>query len=237
MLGIGINEYVTIGSETKINEKGSLELHLKANLSESEVMQQVLQGKEISDGSVKLILFPTFKEDYETKVRKSVPQLMKDIQEYQKVLIEFLKIYLTSEQIEEHFSFKTMLGAAANEEAFVKGMATDTFVDKVYTHVASKFIEVLKKFSLFEHKETFRIKLWRQSAERAFPRIPGGFGKWIESMRIPYVFSAILETEYEKKEKKLNKDAVAPDAVPATETTQQANLFTPGNTEDELPFK
>lgn len=243
MLGIGINEYVHLASETKLNEKGQLELHLKAQMSDDEVLKQVMEGKEVRQGTVRLTLFPGFKVDFETKARKTSGQLVKEMQDYQKTLTEFLKIYLTTEQIEEHFSLKIMLGAAPNEAAFASGLKTDDFVDKVYTYISQKFIEVVQKFNLFEHRETFRIKLWRQSETKPYPKIPTGFGKWIESMRIPWtdasgkITSDLQMTDYEKKNKKLNADAPAPDATPAEEENK-ATLFTGrAEEEDDLPFK
>jgi hypothetical protein len=235
MVGIGVNDYCHIGNETKVNEKGNLEIQIKAaTLKEAEILKMVLEGKEITQGATRLTLFPNFKIDYNSKQRKSIGQLTKDIQDYQKQLIKFLKVYLTQEQIDAEFPLSVMLGAAANQDAFLAGLKTDEFVDKVYTHVSEKFIEVLRKFNLFENERTFRIKLWRQSETKNFPRIPGGFGEWIEPMDVPV--SKLGITEYEKTNGKLKTDAPAADAVPQETTEQATSLFNDKVEDDELPF-
>jgi hypothetical protein len=236
MIGIGINEFVHLGTDTKVNEKGILEIQLKsASLSDAETLQMVMDGKEISTGSTKLMMFPGFKEDYNTKKRKSNAQLVKELQDYQKLLIKFLKIYLTTDQIEEDFNLRIMVKAAPNEAAFAQGLSSDEFIDKVHTFISTKFVEVLKKYSLFQHAETFRIKLWRQSETKAFPRIPAGFGEWIESMRV--TATQLTPSKYEIDNKKLDNTPAAPDSVTKEEVEQEAvaNLY--GKAEDELPFK
>src|SRR4030042_591275 len=229
-VGIGINEYCHIGSDTKVNDKGNLELQIKAaSLSEAEILKMVLEGKEITQGAVRLTLFPNFKIEYNTKQRKSRGQLHQDSQNYQTILIKILKVYMTQEQIDTEFPLSVMLGAAVNQDAFVAGLKKDEFVDKVYTYVATKFVEVLTKFNLIENARTFRIKLWRQGETKNFPRIPAGFGEWIEPMDTPV--SKLGITEYEKTNGKLKTDAPVADVVPQETTDEAVSLF--NNKEDD----
>jgi hypothetical protein len=147
-------------------------------------------------------------------------------------LIKILKVYLTQEQIDAEFPLSIMLGAAPTQDAFVAGLKQDEFVDKVYTYVSNKFVEVLRKFNLIENTRTFRIKLWRQSETKNFPRIPGGFGDWIEPMDTPV--SKLGITEYEKTNSKLKTDAPVADAVPQETTDEAVSLF--NNKEDDEPL-
>jgi hypothetical protein len=187
MIGIGINEFVVLGNETKVNEKGTLELSLKTGkISEEEMMKLLMAGKDVGESSTKLLIFGPMTKAYEGNGRKTTQQIAKDLQDYQKQLSRFLEVYLTKDELTAQFGPSTIMDAAGvTPEAFLNGLKSDDFVAKVASAIAAKFISVCQQNHIFENEKSFRLKLWRQTAAKAFPRIPTGFDTWIEPMAVP----------------------------------------------------
>jgi hypothetical protein len=188
MVGIGINENVTISSETKINDKGTLELILKqGSLSEEEKVLASLGGNDVDDKSTKLLLFNPKLTNDSTGVVKAPGQIMKEIQDFRKQLAEFLLCYMTTEEVESLFgsNIPKTLSKIEDDKAFVVALKKDTTVDAITTGMVTLFVKLCKENNIFDSKKTFRLKLWRQKKEKNFPKLPAGFSKWVEPMDVP----------------------------------------------------
>jgi hypothetical protein len=240
MIGIGINEYVVLGNETDVNDKGTLQLVLKtAKLSETQVLELAMKGIDVGESSTKLLIFGPMIIDYTTKNRKTVQQIVKDMQDYQKQLNKFLEIYLTAEQIKEEFGPSLIMNITkiTDINAFATALKSDTFVNSTITSIAKTFVSLCKKYNVFESKNSFRIKLWRQTKEKAYPRIPTGFDTWIESMSVPT--PKVVASEYDKKDQggwyKLDPTPVQQDVVPQETIDTTQSIFSNPAVE-ELPF-
>jgi hypothetical protein len=239
MIGIGINEYVILSNQTKVNEKGTLELHLKTGkISDEEMIKLLEKGVDVGESSTKLLLFAPLTKTFEGS-RKTAQQLAKDMQDHIKLLSKFLEVYLAKEKIEELFSpAKIIEMSGVSAQAYLNGLKNDEFISGLYTKIAKKFVEVINKEGIVENKNSFRLKLWRQSATKNFPRIPTGFDTWIEPMNVPT--PKVVATTYDLTPftgsafHKLSTDAPLADAVPQVEQKKAEELFEPDTSVNTL---
>lgn len=240
MVGIGINSNVVIGSETNVNDKGTLELHLKNKSVSTKDALNMLRGEEdIQEGSCKLLVYPGYLVDYNTKERLSDATIIKNLQAYKNTLSKFLTIYMTKEQITEQFGPNAILGAAKDDVTFIAGLKSDDFVASIYTYIANTFLKVLTANKIQENEKSFRIKLHRQSAAKPYPCLVKSLYDselWIEPMDVPTPM--VVETKYDRTPfkntdiTKLDSSPVAKDVIPVEEVaTANVNFSTP----DEFP--
>jgi hypothetical protein len=237
MIRIGINEFTVLSNETKVNEKGTLELHLKnCSIPDEEMVTLMLKGQIVDDSVTKILLFAPQTNTFEGG-RKTIQQIAKDLHEYRKILVKFLEIYMGTKEIEEQFGNSVILeSSGATEATFVNGLKNDDFVTKTYTGISKKFVQVCVKNQVFDNKKSFRLKLWRQSATKNFPKIPTGFDIWIEPMNVPT--PKVVATKWDLTPftgttvHRLSNEAPIADAVPEEEINTGQSVF---NEEDSFP--
>lgn len=231
MIGIGINDNVVIGKETKTNrEKGWLEIQFKSpSLSEDKQMEAAFEGKEIKEYSTKQNIFPPKTDAYINGAvagRKTSPQIMSDIQKHVQYLQKILKCFMTTEELEEDFgiSLATKLSGTATSAALAKYLESDDNVTKLYMEIYDAFVNCLVKYKALDPvnptaAQMVRLKLWRQKATNTYSTLPTGFDEWIEPMNVPV--AKVVATKYDLTPFKgslnihrLSTEAPVTDAVP-----------------------
>ena len=237
MIGIGINEYCCLSSDTKVNEKSTLELVVKqGNISESEKIRLSLEGKEVDERSIKLLQFPVQLMDGKG-VKKSASQVLKEIQAYRNQLAKFLEVYMDSVALDKNFGATLPLEVSGADSARFENLLTiDSSILKIVSAISDRFIKLCIENSIFNSTSLFRLKLWRQTKEKAYPRLPVGFDMWIESMSVPTpkVTATAFDTKpYDEKYPLIHRLSNLPfpaDTVPQEEINQSESLF---NKKDE----
>lgn len=240
MIGIGINQFVVIGNETKVNDKGTLELHLKTGkIAEKDMLELLEKGIDVGESSTKLLVFAPMTLTIE-KTRKTSQQLAKDMQDYIKLLSKFLEVYITPTDLVTLFSPSKIIEiSGVTSQAYLNGLKSDEFISSLYTKIAKSFVQIVNQKGIVENSKSFRLKLWRQSLSKNFPRIPTGFDPWIESMDVPV--PKVVATKYDLTPfvgsttiHRLSTEAPPADVVSQEEAKKAENLFEPDTSVNEL---
>ena len=236
MVGIGLNEFVVVSSDTKVNDKDTLELVLKqGTMTEEEKVMLSLSGKDADEKSTKLLLFSPKLTNDSTGISKAAGQIMKEIQDYRKQLAEILLCYMTTAEVEEHFGSTVLksLTEIENDKAFVNALKSDTTINKITLGLNKVFIKLCIEFKIFDSEEQLRLKLWRQKKEKNFPKLPVGFSKWVERMDVSTPKVKIEPFDLKPYDAlttlcRVSKEPLEADRVPEEEiNTSQSTFMTP----------
>lgn len=244
MVGIGLNEYVVVSSDTKVNEKDTLEVVLKqGTMTEEEKVLLSLSGKDADEKTTKLLLFSPKLTNDSTGVSKAAGQIMKECQDYRKQLAEILLCYMTVAEVEEKFgpTILKSLSSIEDDKAFVNALKLDATINKITLGINNLFIKLCKEYGVFDSKDQLRVKLWRQKKEKNFPKLPVGFSKWIERMDVPV--AKVKIEDFDKKPydattsiTRVSKEPLEEDRVPQEEIdTTQSTFMTPESTLGTFP--
>jgi hypothetical protein len=236
MVGIGLNEFVVVSSDTKVNEKDTLELVLKqGTMTEDKKVMLSLSGKDLDEKATKLLLFSPKLTNDSTGISKAAGQIMKEIQDYRKQLVEILLCYMTTAEVEDHFGstiLKSLTGIE-DDKAFVNALKLDATINKITLGLNKLFIKLCTDFKIFNSKEQLRVKLWRQKKEKNFPKLPVGFSKWIERMDVPVAKVKIEDFDMKPYDAltticRVSKEPLEADRVPQEEIdTTQSTFMNP----------
>jgi hypothetical protein len=183
---VGINEYVVLSGESKLNEKDTLELHFKTDsgLSEETKINMQLEGKEFSDRGTRILCWGVDSNTWDKSGRKTISQISKELGDYKNQLKDILAVYLTNAILDKEFG-KEILTNGKDSKEYIKALEKDAFVIDTCKNIANKFLELCTKYKIFDSTmDNFRIKLHRQKLTKPYPCLPK-YGVWIESMRVP----------------------------------------------------
>jgi hypothetical protein len=156
------------------------------------------------------------------------------------------ELYLTAEEITEHFGPEILYGDyKINEDNQVAMMTNQTVVNKIFQGICKRANEVITFFSLDKEKP-LKLKLYRQSPEKAMPRYTYKplFKNWCELDEVSDEETIVKWTDYEKSKGFNNPLPLEKDATKAA----PKNFATPGDVNEapatdtipsakDLPFK
>ena len=212
LLSIGINENLKISNETKINDKGTLELVIQtANGGEDALMAAFETGASLNEASSKFMFFPPMMKTFKG-APKTNTEVAKDLLAVRFQLELYASPYASKEKVKDAIGgFKMFAGIGIPEDATawknaLNMLAKEEFARKIHTNLCTRFVTLLQEVNAFNSGDTFRQKLVRQSADKNFAAIPRGTDIWLEPMTIAIEDSKIAFTQYEI-DKKMNSSA------------------------------
>jgi len=212
MLQIGINEGFKMGPECKVTDKGGLELHfVQGEIVTSGLALLDMEGPEAEDG--KILIFPPNMKEYRTEAAKEGIDLVRDLKTEYKRMYTIFNLYFTKEELAKLYPIKILLsGLNITPENEKMMFAQESVINKMFLNFAKATVEFINTNKLWE-KEEFRIKLLRQSANKAYPTITRKpeFGDWIELCSVPLDQTKVKFTPYEIS-KKYNDATIPTDA-------------------------
>lgn len=217
MLGVGIHENVGLTTDTKVNEKGSLELHF-GKKAVTDLWASLEAGDSVKEDTSKIIVWPINMTTWDGNI-KSANQIVTELQALEKLLRQILKVYITTDIIEKYQGGVKMFdGLVFEKEKITEHLLDETFVQGAQKNIITKFIEVCNDNDIFDNDQTFRLKLIRQGKDKHFPKIPASFDTWIESSIITKEKSKIVWSKYEKDN---GLDSGEPTAADPQESKQE----------------
>ena len=232
-LTVGIHENLVLDPKTKINDKGSLELHIKSNDggNEEDSMFNAFNAGSTSalDGMEgKIIFFPPNMKTFDGNV-KTAPEIAKDLLVVAHQLKQYASLYATKDEVE------TALGGFAMFDGIVDTTNTalmkqtlprltdEEFMHSVLKNLCGRFIMFIESKNGFEEPVPFRQKFIRQSANKHYPTISkSDFDVWLESMEIPKEASKVSWSEWEIKNKKNDPTPIA--AAASDDEEEEVNM-------------
>jgi len=228
MVGVGINENVVLGKDTKVNEKGTLEVIFKEGENDPNALWESLAaGKEVKEGVTKIMFWPISMTTFDGDA-KSPNKIVEELQNFVGTLKKILLVYMTSEAAEEYIDItaeKMFENLVFDKDQIAVHLRQEEFVNGAARNVANGFMRACTEKELLENEQTFRLKLRRQSKEKHFPKIPVGFTPWIESSIISKEESKLGWDKYEEENGLNIVGAVTPGDVPKEEAADVSNLF------------
>ena len=200
MLEIGINENLRLSEESKINEKGSLELYFVEGDNVAKTALDMLATEEADAESSKMLIFPPNVKEYNSEDLRSSTDIVKDLKATYKCLYHIFNLYFTKDELAKIYPISCLTeGLSITPENQETMLQQESVVVKMSTNLAHAIVKVIKENNLGS-KEAFRLKLLRQSPKKAFPRFTykPDFGDWVELMSVPKEQSKVAFTAWEK---------------------------------------
>jgi hypothetical protein len=240
LLKVGIHENLKLTEETKVNDQGSLEIHIESAADAKDAILEAFTSNSVySPMKGKLIIFPPNMKTFDG-VSKDAGAIASDLLKIRHQLMCYAKVYVTTEKVNAAIGGLKMLeglGIPADElNTAVPRLANEDFMKKVNTNLAAKFVKLLTEENAFKGGITFRQKFLRQSADKNYAVIPmSDYDVWIESMDIPKSASKVAYTKYEIDKKKNDPNPAAGDKSESssTDANKGKNLFGGGAAKEE----
>lgn len=199
-LGVGIHENIVLGSETKVNEKGSLVINMAKKVQSNDMFTAFDEGNDVQASAASLILWPIKLTDWENK-QKTATQIGQELINFKNILTDILLVFMTTEKANQALNAEVMfkgLGITAETQASLpQKLVQEDFVNAVYANVSNAFVAAATPYI---GQTTFRVKLRRTSKAKHFAIIPpkGKYPEpWIEPMTVPAEASKIEWNSYE----------------------------------------
>lgn len=214
-LKIGINEGWRLGPNTEVTEKGGIKVHFtKGTAVTSALAMMEVTDDEIPDESTILVFPPdTTKKDDSKKDAITMGKIMRT--KYS-LFRKIFKLYFTEEELLKEFPvtdiYKKFDITEDNQEVM---FTSDSVIREMFKELGTMVINFIKKHDV-SSKETFRIKLKRQSVKKAYPEMVPFPERddWIELMS-----SSPIKVKFSKWEQSQNwDDASIPTDVVQEET-------------------
>lgn len=235
MIGIGINEGVTLDKVEILDKEGkvSIDFTFSDGVKSDDMFDEQYDdnGMLITAGgprTIKLWPLTAPKEVDASGTTKTVAQRIdesfKATQEYQNLFTQFARCYITSDKIK----FERFRGLPVNKDNKTS-LLDDNILLGVTTNLANQFIAMCGEF-FGKPGHELRILLRRQSAAKAFPTFRDKFLQdqtFVEMMSVPKKDSKIAWMKYELTK---GLDSAAPaqsttDAVTDAAPVDVASLF------------
>lgn len=235
MIGIGINEGVTLDKVEILDKDGkvSIDFTFSDGVKSDDMFDEQYDenGMLITGGgprTIKLWPLTAPKEADAAGTAKTVAQRIdesfKATQEYQNLFTQFARCYVTSDKIK----FERFRGLPVNKDNKTS-LLDDNILLGVTTNLANQFIAMCGEF-FGKSGHELRILFRRQSAAKAFPTFRDKFLQdqtFVEMMSVPKKDSKIAWMKYELTK---GLDSAAPaqsttDAVTDEAPVDVANLF------------
>lgn len=232
MLEISVNEGWKLGPNTKISEKGGLELNFIKGVAITSALE-MMETEDAEQEESFILLFPPKVEDYKTKAPRTSIEVARDLRaEYKKLYVIF-NLYFTKAELQDKFPPSVIYeNTGINKDNESTLMIQESIVSKMFVNLANASIKFIKEEAMWD-KEEFRIKMLRQSKDKAFPRMTykPEYDNWIELMSVPKEATKVKFTSYEISKGYDNAIPVPTDKVAAA----PGNDAFVGNGEDKLP--
>jgi hypothetical protein len=240
LLKVGIHENLKLTDETKVNDKGSLEIHIESAADAKDAILEAFTSNSVySPMKGKIIMFPPNMKTFDGVV-KDAGAIAADLLKVRHQLMSYAKVYASTEKVNAAIGGMKMLeglGIPADELGTAVGRLTnEDFMIKVNANLGKKFVEFLKEVNAFKGGVTFRQKFLRQSKDKNYAVIPtSDYDVWIESMDIPKSASKVAYSKWELANKKNDPNPSAGDAPEAgkEDANKGKNLFGGGAAKKE----
>jgi hypothetical protein len=250
MVGIGINENVTLDKVEILDKEGqvSIDFTFSDGIKGDDMFDEQYDENGMiitADGPRTIKLWP-LKAPKETKtdgttvtMAQRIDESFKATQEYQNFFTQLARCYVTGDKIKG--AFDRFRGLPVNKDNKTS-LLDDAVLLGVTTNLTNQFIALCGEFFGKPGNE-LRLLLRRQSAAKAFPTFRDKFLQdqtFVERMDVPKASSAIAWMKYEIT-KGLNSSVPAPtDTDPIPAVTVDANtLFggapVPPSNEEGIP--
>lgn len=221
LIKVGIHENLMISDKTKINDKGTLELCIKAVQSPDALLDAFAGNDTFTSMESSFRFYPPSMKDFDQNV-KTAAEIGSEILRLRHQLLCYAKLYATKEVAEKALGGLAMFKGLGIPDDQIKKALTmfnqEEFVKKVVTNLCTLFVNFLKEKKAFEGKVLFRHKFLRQSKAKTFAVIPSSdFDVWVESMDVPKEASKVAFSEWEIENGKNNADPVSSTAGDSTE--------------------
>lgn len=239
LLTVGIHENLVLGADSKINDKGTLELVIESVSDDSALLNAFKTNTTFDKMKGKIIFYPPMMSNYD-KTTKSAAEVAKDVLAMRHKFMEYGKLFATKDAVNAAIGDMQMFqGIGIADDALDTAparLANEDFVKKVVTNLSTKFLNFLKKVDAFKGDVKFRHKFLRQSKDKNYPVVPNStYEVWVESMDIPKSASKVEYSKWEIENNKNNPDPVVPDAsqTKTEDVNKGKNLFGGGTVEDK----
>jgi len=233
MLEIGLNENWKLGPNSKVSDKGGLELNYIKGVAITSALE-LMNAEDAEQEESFILLFPPKVVDYKTKAPRTSIEVARDLRaEYKKVYMHFA-LYFTKAELQDKFPPSIIYedtGITKDNESTL--MVQESIVSKMFANLANGAIKLIKEEELWD-KEEFRIKMLRQSKDKAFPRLTykPEYDNWIELMSTGKDPVKVKFTSYEISK---GYDNAIPTTTDAVKAATPGNDAFAGNGEDALP--
>lgn len=225
LIKVGIHENLMISDKTKINDKGTLELCIKAVQSPDALLDAFSSNETFNPMESSFRFYPPSMKDFDQNLKTSA-EIGQEILKLRHQLLTYAKLYATKEEAEKALGGLAMFKGMGIADDQIKKALTmfdqEEFVKKIVTNLCTLFVEFLKQKKAFSGKVLFRHKFLRQSKAKNYAVIPSSdFDTWVETMDIPKDASKIAYSDWEKENGKDNPDPVS--STPAASSAEDAN--------------
>jgi len=235
MLEIGINEDWRLGPESKVTDKGGINIHfIKGEATESALE---LLDEEFEEGeSSNILLFPPNMTNYKEETARTSIELIRDITTDYHRMYAIFNLYFTKDELKKIYPISSIMEGlnitAENEKTM---LTQESVIKKIYENLGAAITKVINTEKMWE-KDMFRIKLLRQSPKKAFPRFTykPKFGDWVELMTIPKEQSKVAFTSFEKS-KGYDDPTIASDVIDPDGGDNEFDEDALPPTEDNIP--
>lgn len=232
-LKVGIHEDLILTPQTKVNDKGSLELHIASKPDEDSMFNAFANNQSVEGLEGRIIFFPPNMNTFEG-VKKTPAELGKDVFMIIHKLKQYALLYGTEAEVNAALGGFAMFDGLVDTNSkelvkqALKNFVNEDFLNSVLKNLYNRFIMFIENANGFEDPRPFRQKFIRQSANKHYPTISNSdFDVWLESMDIPKEASQIGWSDWEIKNKKNDPTPVAasPSDTEEEETVNAENMF------------
>lgn len=241
LIKVGIHENLVLSDESKINDKGTLELVIKSTQDPGDLLSAFEGNTTFSEMKSNFRFYPPNMEDFD-KNKKSSSEIAAEVLRLRHQFRQYALLFATKDKVDAAIGGLAMfdgLGIPADQIQQALGQFdNEAFTQKVVTNLSKKFLEFLHSVNAFDGKVTFRQKFLRQSKAKNYATIPtSDFDVWIEPMTVPKEASKIEFTEYEKTNGKDNPDPVSSSGSETSEedANKAKDLFSAPSEDDSAP--
>lgn len=227
LIKVGIHENLVLSDESKINDKGTLELCVKSVQDPNALLNAFENNTTFNEMKSSFRFYPPNMTDFEGRT-KTAPEIAQELLRMRHQLMQYALLYATKAEVETAIGGLAMfegLGIPKEDMAKAINQFTDeNFTKKVVTNLCTKFLEFLRSKNAFNGQVTFRQKFLRQSKAKNYATIPlSDFDVWIEPMSVPKDASKVAFTDYEiKNGKHLDHPVASTDAETSAEDANKA---------------
>lgn len=233
LIKVGIHEDLILSDKTKINDKGTLELAIKAIQSPDALLNAFEGNDTFTSMESSFRFYPPNMKDFDGAVKTSA-DIAAEVLKIRHQLIQYAMLYGTKEEVTQAIGGLAMFNGLGITQDQIKGALNqfnqEAFTQKVVTNLCTLFLNFLKEKNAFNGQVRFRHKFLRQSKDKNFATIPtSDFDVWVESMDVPKSASKIAFSEYEIANGKHNGDPVSSSGSEASaeDANKAADLFAP----------
>jgi hypothetical protein len=219
-LKVGIHENLVLSSDTKINDKGTLELAIKTVEDPNALLNAFENNTTFQSMGSSFRFYPPSLKNFEGDL-KTAPEIAQEVLKMRHQLMQYALLFGTKEVAQDAIGgMKLFEGIGIVPEDYAKAIQQlngEEFLGKVVTNLCTKFVAYLGAQNAYDGTVRFRQKFLRQSKAKNYAVISkSDFDVWIEPMDVTKEASKVAFSEYEVKGGYNNPDPVSSDGSDAT---------------------